>query len=154
MDNRDFRLVLPGDILDREFFKKSSWDREWVYDYSFEFGKHQTVGFGTAPPWAKYATFSEYFNEDLGLRLRVVDYFDLGPAWAVWYQNCKLNPDPASSGIAIYLNGKWAVKKLEEELAVDAETEIIGQKTILKKIIFKFIRNTQITVKLEIVRED
>jgi|GEM_PF-5852667 len=157
MTNPDFRFVLPGDPFDQEFFKKEGWEKESSRDYSFENGRHRDVGIGTAPPWAKYATASQYVNEELGFRIIVVNHLDYGPSFMRWVRLEDTAPDKPA-GLAIYANDRWTVRKLEEEFAIDTNVDAVGSKTIIQKIILKFVREIGgkkvSTTQLEIIRED
>lgn len=158
MSERDFRLVFPGNPANQYFFKEPGWEKEGIYDYSCETNEGLQVTFGSTPPWAKYATKSDYVNENSDLKLIIVDYFDQGPIYARWRRASVQTDDLKQSGFAIYINGKWLVKNLEESFYFNWERKIVDDQKIIYKIILKFNRKigfiSSSAVKIEIIREE
>ncbi|OGY64612.1 MAG: hypothetical protein A3I89_01670 [Candidatus Harrisonbacteria bacterium RIFCSPLOWO2_02_FULL_41_11] len=96
MTDSDFRFILPGDPLDREFFKKEDWERERI--------------------------------------------------------------DEVPYGQAFYIDGRWVIRKLEEELIFDFKRRNIGSKSIIYEVNLGIMRKVNdiyvFIAKLDIVREE
>ncbi|MBI4991945.1 MAG: hypothetical protein HZB99_01890 [Candidatus Harrisonbacteria bacterium] len=138
MPGLDWTVRRP-DFSDQNKYEGEGWEKIGKYDLSHRNGRFVPwENFGTADPLDKIGTVIEYQNESLGLKAITIDFFNQGAVYTEWLT---LNNMTIGSprGLALFINNRWVIKKLNEIFVLDVEINFANGRKIANKVRISFM---------------